>query len=420
MTEKTEFTFLRQLFDQAVMVADPMRVIPGCLPEKPAGRVVVIGAGKASARMAEAVEAAWGPCEGLVLTRYGYARPTQGIEIVEAAHPVPDAAGMAGAQRMLELVRGLGEGDFVLALISGGGSALLSAPVPPMSAEDKMALHRALLESGAPIGKMNIVRKHLSAIKGGQLAAACYPARLLGLMISDVPGDDPAAIASGATVGEVSTPANALAIIKEYRIPVPQSALAALERTSGVIAPGDKRLEKTENRVIIAPSQSLDAAEVQAKAAGIEVRRLGNDLEGEARDLGQAHAAEALSVQRTLKSGDAPVLLLSGGECTVSGWGGGVGGPNAEYVLSAAIALQGAPGIHLIACDTDGVDGAAEVAGALAGPDTLLRAQSAGLDPVDALSRNDSHSFFAGIGDQVVPGPTLTNVNDFRAILISR
>ncbi len=408
--------FLRSLFEAAVAVADPMLVIPKTLPPKPAGRVVVIGAGKASARMAEAVESVWGPCEGLVITRYGYARPCKGIEIVEAAHPVSDMAGMAATTRMLELLGSLGPDDFVLALISGGGSALLCAPIGEMTLADKQMVHRALLESGAPIGQMNVVRKHLSRVKGGQLAAVTS-ARMLALMISDVPGDNPADIASGVTVGEVSSAADALAIVAEHGIKLPASAVQAIPHSS-VVPQGDSRLARVENRIISAPSQSLAAAREIGAAASFEVQILGDAIEGEARDEAARQVALALEIQARLGAHDRPVLLLSGGECTVSGWGGGVGGPNAEFALAAAIVLKGQSGISLIACDTDGVDGAAEVAGAIVDSETLAKAATADFDPVDALRRNDSHSFFAAVNGQVVTGPTLTNVNDFRAILV--
>ena len=410
--------FLRALFDGAVEVADPMRSLARFLPPKPAGRVIVVGAGKASARMAEAVEAVWGPCEGLVITRYGYARPCQGIEIVEAAHPVPDEAGAAATMRMLSLLEGLGEGDFVLALISGGASALLVAPVAGVSLAEKQAVNAALLASGAPIDRMNTLRKHLSRVKGGQLAAAAYPARMLALMISDVPGDDPAFIGSGPTVGDASTPADARAVLARWGIAVPQSVTAALAGASGVVPPGDARLGRVQNVIYAAPAQSLRAATEQAVAAGYEVQNLGDALEGEAREVARDQAALALRLQSERPAGAPPLLLLSGGELTVTRRGDGIGGPNAEFCLAMAIALNGAPGIHALACDTDGVDGAAEVAGAVIGPQTLAQARAAGLDPDTALARNDAHSFFAGIGGQVVTGPTLTNVNDFRAVLI--
>lgn len=409
----TPQSLLRALFDKAVEVADPMRSLAAHLPPKPAGRVVVVGAGKASARMAEAVEAVWGPCEGLVITRYGYGRPCQGIKIVEAAHPVPDAAGVAATAEMLALLGGLGAEDFVLALISGGASALLVALADGVSLAEKQAVNAALLACGAPIGQMNTVRKHLSRVKGGQLAAAAFPARVLALMISDVPGDDMAFIGSGPTVGDASTPAEALAILAHWGAQVPSAALAALERPTGVIAPHDHRLSQTTNRIYAAPAQSLAAAKALAQEQGLRVVMLGDALEGEARDVAAQMAQTALKARS-----DAPVLLLSGGELTVTKRGDGMGGPNAEFCLALALALNGAAGIHAIACDTDGVDGAAEVAGAIIGPDTLAKAKAAGVDPALALSRNDAHSFFAAIGDQVVTGPTLTNVNDFRAVLV--
>lgn len=408
--------FLRGVFDAAVAAADPMTRVPAALPPKPGGRVVVIGAGKASARMAEAVESVWGPCEGLVLTRYGYARPTRGIEIVEAAHPVPDARGLETTARMLDLLGGLGEGDLVLALISGGGSALLVQPAAGITLAEKQAVNQALLASGAPIGAMNILRKHLSRVKGGQLAAAAFPARMLALMISDVPGDDLALIASGPTVGDPSTPEDAREILRRWRIPVPRSVEAALHGGSGVSRPDDPRLARTENRLIAAPSHSLAAA--AARAVGCDVRLLGDAVEGEAREVAAAQAAQARVVQAGLRPGDAPALLLSGGECTVTRRGDGVGGPNAEFCLGLALALNGAPGIWALACDTDGVDGAAEVAGAIVTPDTLARARALGIDAAAALERNDAHGFFGALGDQVITGPTLTNVNDFRAVLV--
>jgi hydroxypyruvate reductase len=410
--------FLRDLFDRAVEAADPMRSLAAFLPERPLGRVLVVGAGKASARMAEAVEAAWGRCEGLVITRDGYARPCEGIEIVEAAHPVPDARGLAATERMLAMLRGLGPEDFVLALISGGASSLLVAPADGIALEEKCAVNEALLASGAPIDQMNTVRKHLSRVKGGQLAAAAHPARMLALMMSDVPGDDPAMIGSGPTVGDATTPADACAILDRWRIQVPPSVRAALDRPSGVVRPGDPRLARVENVVFAAPAQSLAAAARLAGEAGVEVRTLGDALEGEAREVAAAQAAMALEIAATRREGDPPVLLLSGGELTVTRRGEGVGGPNAEFCLALAIALRQAPGVHAIACDTDGVDGAAEVAGALVGPDTLARAAALGVDPAAALEANDAHGFFGRIGDQVVTGPTLTNVNDFRAVLV--
>ncbi len=418
MIDANPAAFLRSLFDRAVAVADPMQSLAGFLPPRPAGRVVVVGAGKASARMAEAVEAVWGQCEGLVITRYGYARPCAGIEIIEAAHPVPDQSGAKATARMLSLLESLGEGDFVLALISGGASALLVAPSEGVTLAQKQQVNAALLASGAPIDRMNTVRKHLSRVKGGQLAAAAYPARMLALMISDVPRDDPAFIGSGPTVGDASTPADALAILRDWSVPAPASVTAALSRPSGVVVPDDPRLSRTTNIIYAAPAQSLHAAAELARAGGAEVRILGDAIEGEARDVAASMAAEALRLQSVRKPADPPLVLLSGGELTVTRRGAGIGGPNAEFCLGLVLALNGAAGIHAIACDTDGVDGAAEVAGAIIGPDTLAKAAALGLDPAAALAANDAHSFFGKIGAQVVTGPTLTNVNDFRAILI--
>jgi hydroxypyruvate reductase len=320
---------------------------------------------------------------------------------------------------MLELLRGLGPDDLALALISGGGSALLIAPSGGITLDEKRAVNDALLASGAPIGAMNIVRKHLSRVKGGRLAAAAFPARMLALIISDVPGDDPALIASGPTVGDRSTAAEARAILARWRIPVPPSVAAVLEAPTGVLAPDAPELARVENRVIAAPSQSLAAVAERAEAAGCDVRPLGDALEGEARALAAEQAALARGIRRSLGPGDRPVLLLSGGECTVTRRGDGIGGPNAEFCLALALALDGEPGVFGLACDTDGVDGAAEVAGAFVCPDTLARSRALGLDPAAALERNDAHRFFAALGDQVVTGPTLTNVNDFRAILIA-
>jgi hydroxypyruvate reductase len=412
-------TFLESLFAEAVAVADPMRVVAAHLPARPEGRLLIIGAGKASARMAEAVEAHYGPCEGLVITRYGYERPTQGIEIAQASHPVPDAAGVAATQRLIDLTAGLTPDDLVIALISGGGSALLCAPNHGLTLDDKMDVNRALLASGAPIDEMNIVRKHLSRVKGGQLAAACYPAKLVTLLISDVPGDDPRHIASGPTVGEESTAQDAIDILDQRGIPLPPHIRRSIADASSVGPSGDPRLTRADTRIIAAPSHSIAAAAKLAKAAGYDVRDLGDALEGEARDLGTQHARLAQSLQSTLRPQDKPVLLLSGGECTVTRRGDGIGGPNAEYALSAAIALNGHQGIHVLACDTDGVDGAAEVAGAYAGPETMARALQADCAPVAALADNDAHTFFEAVKGQIVTGPTLTNVNDFRAILIS-
>jgi len=404
--------FLRALFERAVAVADPMASMAEALPEKPAGRAIVIGAGKASARMAEALEAAWGPCEGYVITRYGYERPCQGIRIVSAAHPVPDAAGEAATLELLELLSGLGEDDTVIALISGGASALLTAPLPGLTLDDLQDVNAQLLASGAPISAMNALRKHLDRAKGGQLAAAAFPASVVSLLISDVPGDDPGMIGSGPTVGEDGSWQDAVAQVAEYGVKLAPHVLQAMETHSGVVSTDDLRLSRTQNRLYASPARSLEAAADFARAAGVDVEIIGDALEGEAREVAAQHAARAEGGDR------APRLVLSGGELTVTRQGDGVGGPNAEYALALALALQGREGVHAIACDTDGVDGAADVAGAVIGPDTLAKAKIAGVDAAEALRRNDAHRFFEAIGDQVVTGPTLTNVNDFRAILV--
>ncbi|HEY6423834.1 MAG TPA: glycerate kinase [Pseudonocardiaceae bacterium] len=411
---------LRAMFDAAVAAADPLQRVGAFLPARPPGRVVVVGAGKASARMAQAVEQAWdGPLSGLVVTRYGYAVPCSRIEIVQAAHPVPDAAGEQAARRILELVSGLGADDLALALISGGGSALLALPAPGITLADKQMINTALLRSGASIGTMNLVRKHLSAIKGGRLAAAAFPAATVGLLISDVPGDDPAVIASGPTVSEASTPAQALAALSAYGVPLPPAVRAHLENASGCPGPGDPRMARVTNQVIAAPQQSLQAAAEVARQAGVTPVILGDSLEGESRELGIVLAGIARQVRRHSQPTPAPCVLLSGGETTVTVRGTGRGGRNVELLLSLVIALRGAEGVHAIACDTDGVDGVEEVAGALAGPDTLRRAEQLGVDATTALAGNDGHTFFAALNDQVVTGPTLTNVNDFRAVLIT-
>jgi len=410
---------LRALFERAVEVADPMKSLASQLPEKPGGRVVVIGAGKASARMAEAVEAEWGACEGLVITRYGYGRPTKGIEIVEAAHPVPDKAGQDATKRMQELLSDLDGDDFVLALISGGASALLTAPAGAISLEEKQAVNQALLASGAPIGQMNVVRKHLSQVKGGQLAAAAYPAKMVALLLSDVPGDDPAEIGSGPTVGDSSTPEDARQILARWNIKIPVSVSEVLSGQTGVLPPDHECLGRVTNTIFAAPSQSLEAARSLAEKVECDVEILGDALEGEARDVAATHAGLALQKQKERGASERPLILLSGGELTVTRRGDGIGGPNAEYALALANSLEGTAGVHAIACDTDGVDGAAEVAGAIIGPATPSRAAATGVSMSDALDRNDAHEFFRAIGDQVVTGPTLTNVNDFRAIYIN-
>jgi glycerate 2-kinase len=409
---------LEALFHTAVARADPMHVLAPYLPALPHGRLLIIGAGKASARMAEAVEVHYGPCDGIVITRYGYGRTTKGIEIIEAAHPVPDAAGVAATKRMLDLVRELGPDDLVIALISGGGSSLLCAPVDGLTLMDKQALNAGLLASGAPIGQMNRVRQQVSRVKGGKLALACAPARVLNLIISDVPGDDPAEVASGPTVGARAGGVEALEILDKWGVVVIENVRNAIAAAPQPLPVDDPALAHVETVIVAAPSQSLDAAGVLAQSWGWDVRQIGDALEGEARELAFAQADAAMTIAGQMQSGDAPVLLLSGGECTVTRRGDGVGGPNAEFALAASLRLQGNIQIHVIACDTDGVDGAADIAGAYVSPRTLALAKKVGVDPKLALATNDAHHFFGRIEGQIITGPTLTNVNDFRAFLI--
>ena len=412
---------LRRLFDAAIASAQPSLCIPPHLPARPRGRCIVIGAGKASAAMARAVEDHWdGPLSGLVVTRYGYGVPCERIEIVEAAHPVPDAAGLAAAQRMMALVGGLREDDLVLCLISGGGSSLLPLPLPGLTLDDKQAVNRALLKSGATIAEMNCVRRHLSAIKGGRLAAACHPARVLTLLLSDVPGDRPIDIASGPTTPDPTTCADALDIVRRHGIELPPAVREVLESGRGESPkPGDPLLARAESRMIATPQMALEAAAAVARDAGIAPHILGDAIEGEARDVGKVMAGIALQVAQRGQPVRAPCVLLSGGETTVTVRGSGRGGRNVEFLLSLGIALEGHPRIHAIAGDTDGVDGLEEIAGAVLGPDSLARAWARGLRPLDALADNDGHGFFGALGDAVVTGPTLTNVNDFRAILVT-
>ena len=408
------------MFDAAVAAAQPALCLPPHLPPPPKGRTIVIGAGKASAAMARALEDHWsGPLEGLVVTRYGYEVPCERIEIVQAAHPVPDAAGIEAAQRIRQLVTGLTADDLVIALISGGGSSLLVAPGEGLTLADKQAVNTALLHSGASISEMNCVRRHLSSLKGGRLAAVCHPAQVLTLLISDVPGDDPIDIASGPTVGDPTTCADALAIVERYRISVPPAVRSLLESGAGeTIKPGDPRLQGIQTRMITAPQIALEAAAQVARDAGITPYILGDSLEGEARDLGKAMAGITRQVALHGQPFQTPCVLLSGGEATVTLRGTGRGGRNVEFLLSLGVALNGLPGVYALAGDTDGVDGAEEIAGALLTPDTLARAWALGTNPRSSLDNNDGHGFFQALGDAVVTGPTLTNVNDFRAILI--
>lgn len=408
------------MFDAAIASAQPAVCIPPHLPAAPRGRLIVVGAGKASAAMARAVEEHWqGPLSGLVVTRHGYAVPCRHIEIVEAAHPVPDAAGLRAAQRMLGLVRNLREEDMVLCLISGGGSALLPLPAEGLTLDMKQQVSRALLASGATIGEMNCVRRHLSAIKGGRLGAACHPAQVLTLLISDVPGDRPVDIASGPTVADPTTCADALDIVRRHGIEAPPEVIELLESGRGEsVKPGDPRLAHATVRTIATPQMALEAAAAVARASGVAAHILGDAIEGEARDVGKVFAGVALQVAARNQPVSAPCILLSGGETTVTVRGSGRGGRNVEFLLSLAMALEGHERIHALAGDTDGVDGQEEIAGAYLSPDSLARARGLGLNPRDMLTDNDAHRFFGALGDSVITGPTLTNVNDFRAIFI--
>ena len=437
---------LRSLFDTAIAAAQPELCVPPFLPtraELGSGRLIVIGAGKASAAMARALEDHYKNndpellqrLEGLVITRYGYGVNCSHIEIVEAAHPVPDAAGLAAAQRMLERVQGLHEADLVIGLISGGGSALLPLPARGLTLADKQQINRSLLESGATIVEMNCVRRHLSAIKGGRLGAACYPARVLNLLMSDVPGDQAIDIASGPTVADPSTREDALAIIARYHLRLPDVARHWLEDdASESIKPDDPRMLRVQTRIIAAPQQSLEAAAALARRAGYGAHILGDAIEGEARDVGKVLARITTQIASRGQPFDAPCVLLSGGETTVTlrdasgsdgsdgsdgrDGRGGRGGRNVEFLLAFGIALGAQAGVHALAGDTDGVDGVEEIAGAYWQPDTLTRAQAAGLRPTISLDQHDAHGFFQALGQSIITGPTRTNVNDFRAILI--
>ena len=413
-------TLLKAMFDAAVDAAMPAAIVPPHLPEPPKGKTVIIGAGKASAAMAAAVEDDWpGELSGLVITRYDHAVPCRSIEIVEAAHPVPDAAGEAAARRMLEMVKPLGPDDLVIALISGGGSSLAALPATGISLDDKQTINRALLRSGANIGEMNCVRKHLSAIKGGRLAKAVSPARLVTLTISDVPGDDPDVIASGPTVPDPTTLQDAKAIIAKYGIELPAHLRDHLEDPKAETPkPGDPAFENSELHLIATPQSSLEAAAKVASRAGMPPHILGDALEGEATDVAKVMAGMVKQVIKRGQPFTKPCVLLSGGETTVTVRGDGRGGRNVEFLLALAIELDGQADVYAISGDTDGVDGAEETAGAFVLPDTLARASALGIDAKAFLARNDGHGFFAALGDQLITGPTLTNVNDFRAILI--
>jgi hydroxypyruvate reductase len=412
--------FLTSLFSVAVAAADPERTIRAHLPAKPRGRTIVIGAGKGSAQMARALEKAWdGPLEGVVVTRYGYAAPCDRIEVLEAAHPVPDEAGLKAARRLLDEVSGLTEDDLVIALISGGGSALLPAPAGELTLADEIAVNKALLASGAPISAMNTLRKHISAIKGGRLAAAAHPARMVSLIVSDIPGDNPAFVASGPTVPDRASRQDALAIVEAYRLDLPAAVMAHLDSPAAdAPKPDDPRFARNQAHVVASAAVSLDAAAAEARRQGIEAVILSDAIEGEAREVGRVHAAIAREVKLRDRPFRKPVVILSGGETTVTIRGKGKGGRNSEFLLAFALGIDGADGIHALAADTDGIDGSEDNAGAFCDGTTVARMREAGLDARAYLASNDAWSAFDAIGGLFVPGPTGTNVNDFRAILV--
>jgi glycerate 2-kinase len=411
--------FLTSLFSSAVAAADPVRALAAHLPSRPKGLVVVIGAGKGAAQLAAAFESLWdGPLEGVVVTRYGYACPTARIRVMEAAHPVPDAAGLAASAALFDAVRGLGPDDIVVALICGGGSALLPCPPGDLTVEDEAALNRALLASGAPISVMNAIRKQVSGIKGGRLAAACHPARVVSLVVSDVPGDDPAQVASGPTVPDAVTRAQARAMVQAWRIDLPPKVAAWLAGDQGQAPdPRDPVFAGHEVNVIASARLSLEAAAKAAEAQGFPAVILSDAIEGEARDVGRVHAAIAREVAARNRPFARPVVILSGGETTVTLRAKGKGGRNSEFLLATALAAEGVP-FAALAADTDGIDGSEDNAGAFATGDSAARLRALGHDPAAFLSGNDAYSAFAALGDLFVPGPTATNVNDFRAILI--
>jgi glycerate 2-kinase len=413
---------LLDMFQAAVNAAAPALCVPAHLPPRPKGRTVVVGAGKAAASMAAAVEAHWnGPIEGLVVTRYGHGVPCRHIEVVEASHPVPDEAGSKVARRILDKVSGLTADDLVLVVISGGGSALLALPAGGTSLADKQAINRALLKCGADIVEMNTVRKHLSAIKGGRLAVAAAPAPVVALMISDVPGDDLSVIASGPTVPDVSTRSDALAVLMKYRIEIPASVAMHLnDEASETPKPGDPRFANVTARLVATPQIALEAAAKVARDAGVAAMILGSAIEGEARDVGIVHAGIARQCGDWGQPLEIPCVLISGGETTVTVRGNGKGGRNTEFLLSLGITAEDRNGIWALAADTDGIDGGKNNAGAILTPDTLGRAKRTGIDVNMRLADNDAYSVFAALNDLVVTGPTLTNVNDFRAILVTK
>jgi hydroxypyruvate reductase len=420
MTVSDPRAFLTSLFDAAVKAADPLTGIQAHLPPRPKGRTIVVGAGKGSAQMAAAFETCWdGPIEGLVVTRYGFSAPCKRIEIIEAAHPVPDEAGLVASKRLLKLVEGLTADDLVIALISGGGSALLPLPAGALGLADEIAVNKALLASGAPISAMNVIRKHLSKIKGGRLAAAAYPAKVVSLVVSDIPGDDPALVASGPTVPGAGTRAEALDLIRLYKLDLPPAVMTHIATADADAPfPDDARFALNEVHVIASAGVSLEAAAASARMAGIEAAILSDAIEGEAREAAHVHAAIAREILNRNRPFPKPIILLSGGETTVTLTGKGKGGRNSEFLLSLAIDIDGANGIHAMAADTDGIDGSEDNAGAFADGGTVARLRKAGLVPAEMLRNNDAWSAFNAIGDLFVPGPTGTNVNDLRAILI--
>jgi hydroxypyruvate reductase len=420
MTVSDPRAFLTSLFDAAVKAADPLTGIQAHLPPRPKGRTIVVGAGKGSAQMAAAFETCWdGPIEGLVVTRYGFSAPCKRIEIIEAAHPVPDEAGLVASKRLLKLVEGLTADDLVIALISGGGSALLPLPAGALGLADEIAVNKALLASGAPISAMNVIRKHLSKIKGGRLAAAAYPAKVVSLVVSDIPGDDPALVASGPTVPGAGTRAEALDLIRLYKLDLPPAVMTHIATADADAPfPDDARFALNEVHVIASAGVSLEAAAASARMAGIEAAILSDAIEGEAREAAHVHAAIAREILNRNRPFPKPIVLLSGGETTVTLTGKGKGGRNSEFLLSLAIDIDGANGIHAMAADTDGIDGSEDNAGAFADGGTVARLRKTGLVPAEMLRNNDAWSAFNAIGDLFVPGPTGTNVNDLRAILI--
>jgi glycerate 2-kinase len=416
---ETPALLLRRLFDAAVAAADPALVVPRCLPARPPGRVLVTGGGKASAVMARAAESAWGRLDGLVVTRHGHAVPCAGIEIVEAGHPQPDGQGAGAARRMLDRAATLGEGDLMLALISGGGSALLTLPPPGVTLAEMAAVNAALLRSGADIHAINIVRRHLSQAAGGRLAAAAFPARTLTIALSDVAGDDPAAIASGPTVADPSTRDDAMAVLRRHGIAPPPAIASWLAGADAETPkPGDPRLARSTYILAGSGRLALDEAAGRARAAGYAVHDLGDAVAGEARAVAADHAALVRSIRAGRGPVGAPCIILSGGETSVTVRGTGRGGRNGEYALALAIALDGVEGVHALAADTDGIDGSEQNAGAVIAPDSLARARRLGLDAAAHLAQNNSWCLFDALGDLVVTGPTRTNVNDFRAILV--